>query len=144
MTDLRKGQENEQRMASWLSDHGFEDIKFCEWKGYDIMATIGGKVRTFEVKTDFAETGNIAIEFMCLRRKETSGIMASSSDYWVQFDGYGSGMMWRTEDLREYIRNARPPMVYGGDNRDALMFLIRRDDLPPHKPIEFETGNGYF
>lgn len=143
-SDLERGRANEERFAEWLKSQGFTGIKFCEWKGYDVMAEIDGKVRTFEVKTDFADTPNIAIEFLCLRRGETSGIMSTHSDYWVQFDGYGDAMMWRTKALREFIAEKKPPMVYGGDDKLALMFLVRKDELPPFREVAFETGNGYF
>jgi len=143
-TDLKKGQENERRFAHWLEEKGATEIKYNAWKDYDVMATLGGRIRTFEIKTDFATTENVAIEFFCLRRKEPSGISSTRADYWVQFEGYGNGMMWKTSDLLDFIRSNKPKMVYGGDGKMSLMFLVKKEELPPSRLISFDVGNGYF
>lgn len=135
--DLASGQVNEQRLAGWLGSNGFTDVTLGSGKGWDIKATRGKRELSFEVKTDFADTRNIAIEYFCIRRCEPSGIMATEAEYWVQFDGYGDAMMFRTDILRQYLREAKPRMVYGGDGRDALMFLIEKAKLPSHRRISF-------
>lgn len=136
--DLASGQANERRLASWLGSNGFTDVTFGSGKGWDVRALKGKRELSFEVKTDFAETPNIAIEYFCLRRREPSGIMASEAEYWVQFDGHGDAMMFRTEILRQFIRDSKPRMAYGGDGRDALMFLVEKKVLPSHRVIKFK------
>lgn len=136
--DLASGQANERRLADWLGSNGFTDVTFGSGKGWDVKATRGKRELSFEVKTDFADTPNIAIEYFCLRRCEPSGIMSTESEYWVQFDGYGDAMMFRTDVLTQFIRDSKPRMVYGGDGRDSLMFLLERSRLPSHRVIKFK------
>lgn len=135
--DLASGQVNEKRLVAWLGSNGFTDVTLGSGKGWDIKARKIERELSFEVKTDFADTPNIAIEFFCIRRREPSGIMATEAEYWVQFDGYGDAMMFRTDILRQYLCEAKPRMVYGGDGRDALMFLIEKAKLPSHRLIKF-------
>lgn len=133
--DLKRGQINEKRFGAYLESKGYTDIKFSEWKTYDILATKDGQQVTFEVKTDFIVSENIAVEFFCLRREQVSGILATESDYWVQFFGYEDAFVFKTSDLKQFILDTHPKIVYGGDGKNALLFLIKKSELPNHKII---------
>lgn len=134
-SDLKAGKVNEEKFAKYLESKEFKDVKFCDFKSYDIIAQRGGKFLTFEVKTDLIESENMAIEFFCLRRFEPSGIMATTADYWVQYFG-DNAVMFKAEVLKKFLQETKPKMVYGGDDKLALLFLVKKSELPEHKVIK--------
>jgi len=92
----QSGTIGEAKFASYLNTIGYEvekapSRKFYDW---DIKATKGSKVITFEVKYDekayyWAEKRgtptepNIYIEYKNTNRNEDSGIIASKADYYI-------------------------------------------------------------
>jgi hypothetical protein len=80
-----------------------------------------------EVKRDFksAETGNIAVEFMCANKP--SGISTTQADWWAYFldgDGYDSEVivLMKRARLLRLIEHCR--IVRGGDRNASEMFLL--------------------
>jgi hypothetical protein len=89
---------------------------------------------TIEVKTErekWKSTGNIVIEFES--RGKPSGIAATEADYWFHNLALGEDivmtLVFPTKILKNYIVQAMPRVVRGGDNNTSRLYLLNLQDL---------------
>jgi hypothetical protein len=89
---------------------------------------------TIEVKTErekWKSTGNIVIEFES--RGKPSGIAATEADYWFHNLALGEDivmtLVFPTKILRNYIAQAMPRVVRGGDNNTSRLYLLNLQSL---------------
>lgn len=108
--DLQYGQVFEQKVADMLQNS------------------------TIEVKTErekWKSTGNIVIEFES--RGKPSGIAATEADYWFHNLALGEDivmtLVFPTKVLKNYIVQAMPRIVRGGDNNTSRLYLLNLQDL---------------
>ena len=87
-----------------------------------------------EVKTErekWKSTGNIVIEFES--RGKPSGIAATEADYWFHNLALGEDivmtLVFPTKILKNYIVQAMPRIVRGGDNNTSRLYLLNLQDL---------------
>ena len=87
-----------------------------------------------EVKTErekWKSTGNIVIEFES--RGKPSGIAATEADYWFHNLALGDDivmtLVFPTKILKNYIVQAMPRIVRGGDNNTSRLYLLNLQDL---------------
>ena len=108
--DLQYGQVFEQKVADMLQNS------------------------TIEVKTErekWKSTGNIVIEFES--RGKPSGIATTEADYWFHNLALGEDivmtLVFPTKILKNYIVQAMPRVVRGGDNNTSRLYLLNLQDL---------------
>ena len=108
--DLQYGQVFEQKVADMLQNS------------------------TIEVKTErekWKSTGNIVIEFES--RGKPSGIATTEADYWFHNLALGEDivmtLVFPTKILKNYIVQAMPRIVRGGDNNTSRLYLLNLQDL---------------
>lgn len=108
--DLQYGQVFEQKVADMLQNS------------------------TIEVKTErekWKSTGNIVIEFES--RGKPSGIATTDADYWFHNLALGEDivmtLVFPTKILKNYIVQAMPRVVRGGDNNTSRLYLLNLQDL---------------
>jgi hypothetical protein len=108
--DLQYGQVFEQKVADMLQNS------------------------TIEVKTErekWKSTGNIVIEFES--RGKPSGIATTEADYWFHNLALGEDivmtLVFPTKILKNYIIQAMPRVVRGGDNNTSRLYLLNLQDL---------------
>ena len=108
--DLQYGQVFEQKVADMLQNS------------------------TIEVKTErekWKTTGNIVIEFES--RGKPSGIATTEADYWFHNLALGEDivmtLVFPTKILKNYIVQAMPRIVRGGDNNTSRLYLLNLQDL---------------
>jgi hypothetical protein len=127
--DLEEGQLVEKEAVACL--HSFfpeiGEIEFSKTKGYDIRASVGGTIVTFEVKNDLmaGTTGNVAIEYQS--RGKDSGLTTTLADYWV-YKIAGRFWLLPTALLRQKLfqEKAYHRDLSGGDpGSDTRMLLVR-------------------
>lgn len=111
---------------------------------YDVK-TISPFKLTFEVKFDLfaARSGNIAIEIWNTKKNAPSGLMATTSDFWVQVLSEKEIWVCKTSDLRATIDRVTPlRQVDGGDN-NSRMLLYQKEKilLPPF--VQLTVKNFY-
>jgi hypothetical protein len=89
---------------------------------------------TIEVKTErekWKSTGNIVIEFES--RGKPSGIATTEADYWFHNLALGEDivmtLVFPTKILKNYIVQAMPRVVRGGDNNTSRLYLLNLQDL---------------
>ena len=108
--DLQYGQVFEQKVADMLQNS------------------------TIEVKTErekWKSTGNIVIEFES--RGKPSGTATTEADYWFHNLALGEDivmtLVFPTKILKNYIVQAMPRVVRGGDNNTSRLYLLNLQDL---------------
>ena len=108
--DLQYGQVFEQKVADMLQNS------------------------TIEVKTErekWKSTGNIVIEFES--RGKPSGVATTEADYWFHNLALGEDivmtLVFPTKILKNYIVQAMPRIVRGGDNNTSRLYLLNLQDL---------------
>ena len=108
--DLQYGQVFEQKVADMLQNS------------------------TIEVKTErekWKSTGNIVIEFES--RGKPSGIATTEADYWFHNLALGEDivmtLVFPTKILKNYIVQAMPRIVRGGDNNTSRLYLLNLQNL---------------
>ena len=108
--DLQYGQVFEQKVADMLQNS------------------------TIEVKTErekWKSTGNIVIEFES--RGKPSGIATTEAVYWFHNLALGEDivmtLVFPTKILKNYIVQAMPRVVRGGDNNTSRLYLLNLQDL---------------
>lgn len=89
---------------------------------------------TIEIKTErekWKSTGNIVIEFES--RGKPSGIATTEADYWFHNLALGEDivmtLVFPTKILKNYITQAMPRIVRGGDNNTSRLYLLNLQDL---------------
>lgn len=130
--DLKNGEEIEQEILSIIKQKFplvvKEEGKFCR-EFYDIIipATSETKEIKIEIKADLFKSKNMAFE--CLgRNSKPTGIIKTSSDYWVQFrnDKY---YIWDTRKLRKYLLNVGGLLRNCGDGHASTAWIISEDKI---------------
>lgn len=130
--DLEDWKAVEREFASKLMKYDVVWIQFSQWKfpERDIKATFQrqGQIydKTFEIKEDKVSerTGNVWIEYMC--KGKPSWIFTSKADVivyklWDEFR-YAD----RAKLLVELCTCVKED-VFGGDNNESQLFLLKRD-----------------
>ena len=141
--NLDFAQQGEDEVAKLL-ENKFKDF---ELKGFnhdnkcDIVASVGGKEVTIEVKEDVRtkDTGNVVIE--CESRGKPSGIMTSKADFWVfrvhTEDGI-LNLLFKTKQVKQAIRDRRfhnkRQMPHTDSNN--VLYFFRLDDLREYELME--------
>jgi len=133
--DLLQGDRGEQAIARLLGAKGMSEIAITSGNTpeYDIscVSPSGNRV-TYEVKTDYYyDTGNMAIEFFCLRRWKPTGILASTADWYVYiYDQKREAYFIKREALLEILTKPdKGSVVNGGDDNQSVMFKLPRHRL---------------
>lgn len=129
--DLPVAQKTEEEVSKILESAYNAKIKsFNHDNKYDILATIGDKDYTFEVKEDFtcARTGNVGVEYEC--RGKASGIAVSKADYYIYKIHTKNEILFvlmRTTTLKAKIENKKYfRTVNGGDiGSNSLNYLFK-------------------
>lgn len=83
--------------------------------------------KTYEIKYDKAHIQNLAIEVGCVKRAKATGLWATQAHWFV----YMKDEMWwifKTEDLKKYLAENEVHITRGGDNKNALIFLLPEKD----------------
>lgn len=139
--DEKKGKAGERAIVEHYKRRGCA----CKWNtdndykyDFELTKPDGTSVRV-EVKTDQYElkmkTNNMAIEVFCKRRKKQTGAMSTLAEYFIYFFPI-EGVMYiiKSERLRQLIRESQSMprncgirRTEGGDNKDAVLYLIDRD-----------------
>ncbi len=139
--NLEFAQRGEELVAELLQNK-FTDFKILDYNEdseCDIVAEVGGKRVTIEVKEDVRtkDTGNVVIE--CESRGKPSGIMTTKADFWVfrvhQDDGI-LNILFKIKDLKQAVRDRRfhnKRQMPHTDSKNVLYFF-RLDTLR-----EYET-----
>lgn len=150
-SQLREGHYNELRVAlhfmlgGSLARIGFRDGR------YDIeVLTPKDRRLHVEVKWDkrAAETGRLYFEVENTRRREPSGVMSTSADWWchVLGDG-GEALLVRVPRLREFLAAGGFKSVHtGGADSNSRGLLVPRDRMvaPTTQWIRLPTVEEYF
>lgn len=133
--DFKKGNTYEKKFAQWLADeHGYTKLFFNNDGDYDIKAVKespdGVMAITFEVKTDFypQQTGNLAIEFFCLRKHKLTGIFETKANLFVYIFPDDTTYVFHPLILKKYLTENNIKVTRGGDNNMAVMFLLTRQE----------------
>ena len=89
---------------------------------------------SIEVKCDKKSnyTGNIVIE--CEMYNKPSGINATTSDYWIIYDG--KFHWFKTQAIKKCILDTKPNLVKiigNGDKQPKYVYLIKKDILYKYK-----------
>lgn len=144
LDNLEFAQRGEELVADNLQAK-FSDFKIIDYNEdseCDILAEVGGKRVTIEVKEDVRtkDTGNIVIE--CESRGKPSGIKTTKADFWVfrvhQDDGI-LNILFKTKDLKQAIRDRRfhnKRQMPHTDSKNVLYFF-RLDTLREYETIIF-------
>jgi hypothetical protein len=127
--DLQRGLEIEERVVSILRKKYPCATLVSAFKGYDIWIPEINK--SVEVKYDpmSCETGNIVVEIEMYGKP--SGLMASTADYWVFYDGEMFVIM-PTKNIFKCIFDCKlqyVEFVGNGDTRSKKAFLVKKDTL---------------
>ena len=127
--DLQRGLEIEDRVVSILRKKYPCATLVSAFKGYDIWIPEINK--SVEVKYDpmSCETGNIVVEIEMYGKP--SGLMASTADYWVFYDGEMFVIM-PTKNIFKCIFDCKlqyVEFVGNGDTRSKKAFLVKKDTL---------------
>lgn len=129
--DLEVAKTTESEVALLLTDVlDAKILSFEKTNKYDILALIGDKEITFEVKEDFLceYTGNVGLEFEC--RGKPSGIQTSEADYYIYKLHTTNGIqyvMHSTSVLKQMIiYKTYFKIVNGGDkNSNSMNYLFK-------------------
>lgn len=128
-TDLLIGKTGEEIVAQILSKRNyFSAYEINDNSDYDFIA-LDGKLQgiKFEVKYDqYEDTGNMAIEFFCLKRFKPTGIAISKSHYYCYIFAHSRECyIIKSQVLKSLIANLpRSKIVSGGDNNHSVLVLI--------------------
>jgi len=141
--NLDFAQKGEEEVAELLSKK-FKDFKLNRFNNdnqCDIVASIGDKTVTIEVKEDVRtkDTGNVVIE--CESRGKPSGIMTSKADFWVFRIHTNEGLLnllYKIKDLKQAIRDRRfhnkRQMTHTDSNN--VLYFFRLDALREYAIME--------
>jgi len=130
--DLEVAKKTEKEVAILLEKiYKAKILEFGTTNEWDILAEIGGKVYSFEIKEDFIgeRTGNVGLEYSC--RGKLSGIETSKADFYIyklHTRDYGiKYVQHETKTLKEKIKNVEYfTTVNGGDpGSNSLNYLFR-------------------
>lgn len=127
--DLERGLEIENKVLSILQKKYPSASLITAYKGYDIW--IPEIHKSVEVKYDpmSCETGNIVVEIEMYEKP--SGLMASTADFWVFYDGEMFVIM-PTKNIFKCIFDCKlqyVEFVGNGDTRSKKAFLVKKDTL---------------
>jgi hypothetical protein len=127
--DLQRGLEIEDRVISILRKKYPCTTLVSAFKGYDIWIPEINK--SVEVKYDpmSCETGNIVVEIEMYGKP--SGLMASTADYWVFYDGEMFVVM-PIKNIFKCIFDCKlqyVEFVGNGDTRSKKAFLVDKNTL---------------
>lgn len=93
-----------------------------------------GKQYKVEIKTDeYYDTGNLAIELSCNKRK--SGIEKTKSDIWIYyFRNLNTDNVWiiKSDKLRELIKTGNFHVASGGDGDGSRLALLPKNQVREH------------
>lgn len=144
--DLIKGNSYEKKFGQWLADeHGFTKLIYHDGPEFDLKAVKespdGVRTMTYEIKTDFYQykTDNLAIEFFCLRRHKLTGIYETKANWFVYIFPQDKTYIFHPLVLKKYLEENTVPVVIGGDNNMALLYLLTREQA---KSIAREVISG--
>jgi len=130
--DLKLGNSGEKVVIDFLTSKGCELINTNNDNKYDIKVSKGGKVFTYEIKTDLHvaplfDSGNIFIEFSS--RKKPSGVSVTEADWFVTYF-INLNELWfiKTDKLKELIANNNFRTHFGGGDigSETNGYLINR------------------
>lgn len=134
--DLKRGDEGEQLVASFLSSFNipFTFVEKSKREFYDIIATINGKKYTFEIKYDYYQkkSGNFAIEVHNTRQDKKSGLSITKSNFWIHILDDDHILLTKTTKLKKFCRENIPfkTIERAGDN-NARVLLYKRAAIEP-------------
>lgn len=125
-------------MGHYKFDIDLPEGEFAERLVKDLL---GGERGSIEVKRDWkvTETGNVAIEFECRKRK--SGISTTEASWWaIVLDGrlfaHQMIIFIKTSRLKEIAREIykQKGAVKGGDDRSSRIVLIPLEEFVRYSP----------
>jgi hypothetical protein len=133
--DLNLSKIGENVVRGFLEKQGGIFINDNDDYKYDLAMTFNGKVKTYEIKTDFKcakgfDTGNLFVEYQS--RKKPSGISTTEAEWFVTYFIYLDELWFiKTSKLRELLqRNNFPTFLDAGDIDSATHgYLIKRKDF---------------
>lgn len=142
---VKEGKDAEKIVGSYLAlNLGYSKIEFAPefaFPDWDIKALKDGNYYYFEVKNDMMvkHTGNIFVEFYNTYYLRNAGCLISRADYVVFLTSLEPLQMIfvRHSVLFDYIRSmqykaksdAKYKIVQGGENNNALGFLVPTQDI---------------
>jgi hypothetical protein len=130
--DLNSGNIGERQVANYFQQNGMTILEYNNDYKYDFKGEKGGKILTFEIKTDRWEyfnkknTGNMFIELTC--NNKPSGISSTIADYFVYYyPDLEVFFLIKTEDLRKLIQDEGFSIItQSGDNGKVTGVCINR------------------
>lgn len=150
-SQLREGHFNELRVALHLMLRGcLVRIGFADGR-YDIEAhTPRGRTWHVEVKWDkrAAESGRLYFEVENTRKRQPSGVMATSADLWCHVLGQGDqALLVPVPRLRAFLDQGGFRSVHtGGADSNSRGLLVPREGIQGHgfRWIRLPTVEDYF
>ncbi len=129
------GKFGEQTVLNHLKSLDIEARKNPNSKDikWDIEFFHNNEWYSIEIKYDKmeSETGNIAIEYYNTKKASPSGILATTSDFWV-FVLQNPLSIWlaKTSELLKFFNDTKPyrDITCGGDDNSAMK-LYKREDI---------------
>lgn len=128
--DLQRGKRVESMVCSWINKkYPKAFVVDGKCSGFDIV--IPETNSTIEVKYDpmSCQTGNIVVEFEMFKKK--SGILATTADWWVFFDGHQFVRLAPTDIMLCIFENKLQATKFTGkgDSAEKQAFLVKKELL---------------
>lgn len=148
------GGKGERIVRTFLENLGYVFLSQCKDISHDYIFLKNGKEQMFEIKTDsahmrenkdktdFFDSGNMAIEYECRGKK--SGILATKADFFVTYYPHLNeiwliktkkliSLLTENKDTIKKIENA------GDEGSNTKLCLLKREDFKEH----FRIANPY-
>lgn len=152
---VKDGKDAEKIVGAYLTFNlGYSKVEFApdySFPDWDIKATKDNNYHYFEVKNDLMvkHTGNIFVEFYNTYYLRNAGALISKADHVVFITTLSPLQMIfvRHSVLFDYIRvkgykaksDAKYKIVQGGENNNALGFLVPSSDMTKIGEIHYGT-----
>ena len=140
---LKEGLWAENQIAKYLKNKGWIIIEISEghFKEWDIKASKGGVVKTFEVKANYYEIKRFRHPMIIIETEsngEPSGLSVTEADYYILYYPFEDLFyIEKTEDIKKMITSGLYNKVVGGRKNLSTMYQIPRESFINKKTLRF-------
>lgn len=138
---LGSGKWGERMILNHLVSRGWTILEISNHSYWDIKAEKDGKVRTFEVKSNYYEYKNKRHPMVIIETESNnvlSGLSVTTADFYILY--YPFENMFYVEEvstLKKMIESGKYNKVVGGRKDLAVMYQIPRDQFINKKELKF-------
>lgn len=132
--DLKQGQKIEDALLKCMIDNGWKVRRNNTW-AYDLAVFTNTRFHLVEVKdeSNYADSGNIAVEMYIGKDKRKSGILKSDANVYIHYLA-GRCIVYRKTEMLQYILGAiqegsLKSFEYGKGDDHVEGVLLRISDL---------------